>query len=404
MFIIVFPLDICFWRALGELNMDGESEIRSVEDLEAKLADVMLPFDEIVPVAAKEWLEKVATSHGTSREMFLLSALTSTSALIGKSTLQVFSTYGEKGNLFTVVIAPSGSGKTPACHLGCIDPIVEHLEPKIEKSIVMDDASSNGLFNHFVSGDTVPVLCIDEAHSFLMKITSLSKSAQANLTLERLCKCFDGDCWYVLKGNKGKRAGIPSARASLLAFTTPKQFLQTVWPKMLSAENGFAERVLLFYQRKEEKDLEVMAQHSGALEDFPIQSLDGVLEQIYAEHNNNPPVKYTLTATAREAFFKFAKPQDHLPNSQGAVIDVEANVNNSKRNKHVLRLALSMHVLYDRLKKALELQTGPTSHIIGLETLNMAIVMVQSLEIYKGMSRMVSDTVYMLLVVSGFHS
>ena len=150
MFIIVFPLDICFWRALGELNMDGESEIRSVEDLEAKLADVMLPFDEIVPVAAKEWLEKVATSHGTSREMFLLSALTSTSALIGKSTLQVFSTYGEKGNLFTVVIAPSGSGKTPACHLGCIDPIVEHLEPKIEKSIVMNDASSNGLFNHFV--------------------------------------------------------------------------------------------------------------------------------------------------------------------------------------------------------------------------------------------------------------
>ena len=208
----------------------------------------------------------------------------------------------------------------------------------------------------------------------------------------------------MLKGNKGKRTGIPSARASLLAFTTPKQFLQTVWPKMLSAENRFAERVLLFDQIKEEKDLEVMAQHSGALEDFPILSLDGVLEQIYAEHNKNPPVKYTLTATAREAFFKFAKPQDHLPNSQGAATDVEANVNNSKRNKHVLRLALSMHVLYDRLKKALELQTGPTSHSIGLDTLNMAIVMIQSLEIYKGMSRMVSDTVYTLLVVSGFYS
>lgn len=57
----------------------------------------MLPFEEIVPVAAKEGLEKVATNHGTSREMLLLSALTSTSALIGKSTLQVFSTYGEKG-------------------------------------------------------------------------------------------------------------------------------------------------------------------------------------------------------------------------------------------------------------------------------------------------------------------
>ena len=109
-----------------------------------------------------------------------------------------------KGNLFVVVVSPSGSGKTPACHLGCIDPIVEHIEPKIEKSIVIDDASSNGLFNHFSTGNTNPIICIDEAHSFLTKITSLSKGPQANLTMERLCKCYDGDCWYVLKGNKGK--------------------------------------------------------------------------------------------------------------------------------------------------------------------------------------------------------
>ena len=72
--------------------------------------------------------------------------------------------------------------------------------------------------------------------------------------MERLRKCFDSDCWYVLKGNKGKWTGVLSARASLLAFTTPKQFLETVWPKMLTADNGFAERVLLFYQKKEEKD------------------------------------------------------------------------------------------------------------------------------------------------------
>ena len=50
---------------LFELNMDGESEICNVEDLEVNLVDVMLPFEEIVLVAGKEWLEKVATSHGT---------------------------------------------------------------------------------------------------------------------------------------------------------------------------------------------------------------------------------------------------------------------------------------------------------------------------------------------------
>lgn len=91
--------------------MDGESEIRNNEDLEAKLADVTLPFEEIVPVAAREWIERIAESHGTSREMLLLSALTSTSALIGKSLLKVFSTYEEKGNLFTVVIAPQVQAK-----------------------------------------------------------------------------------------------------------------------------------------------------------------------------------------------------------------------------------------------------------------------------------------------------
>ena len=56
-----------------------------------------------------------------------------------------------------------------------------------------------------------------------------------------LRECFDVNCWYVLKGNKGKRTGVPSARASILAVTTPKQFLQTVWPQVLSVENGFAE-------------------------------------------------------------------------------------------------------------------------------------------------------------------
>lgn len=50
---------------------------------------------------------------------------------------------------------------------------------------------------------------------------------------------------------------------------------------------------------------------------------------------------------------------------------------------------MTVHVLYERLNKAIDLQTGPTSHTIGLNTLNMAIAMVQSL--HKGISRMVSD-------------
>ncbi|KAK3733838.1 hypothetical protein QZH41_000404 [Actinostola sp. cb2023] len=42
-----------------------------------------------------------------------------------------------------------------------------------------------------------------------------------------------------------------------------------------------------------------------------------------------------------------------------------------------------------RLKKAITLETGPTPRIINLETVNMAITMVETLEILKGISEVV---------------
>ena len=118
-----------------------------------------------------EWFDIFARSHGTTRELLLVRALASMSALIGKTTLEVFLSYKEKGNLFFIAVPQSGSRKSPVCHHGHIDPIVEHLEAKPGKSIILDETSANGLFNHFMSGDSVPILCIDEAHSFLTKIS-----------------------------------------------------------------------------------------------------------------------------------------------------------------------------------------------------------------------------------------
>lgn len=185
----------------------------------------MFPFDVVVPDVLNEWLLMYSASCGSTRELLLVSVLASTSVLIGKTTVKVFGTYEEPGNLFMIVVAPSGSGKTPACHLGCIDPIVGHIELKVNTNIVIDVTSVNGLFNHFVSGSTVPILCIDEGNSFLSKLSHPSKAANnVNLTMEWLCKCYDVDCLFILKGNKGKQCGVQSARASMLAFTTPRQF------------------------------------------------------------------------------------------------------------------------------------------------------------------------------------
>ena len=58
--------------------------------------------------------------------------------------------------------------------------------------ILVDETSSNDLFNHFVNfqksaaRECVPILCIDEGYTFLSKLISTSKSAShTRLTMER---------------------------------------------------------------------------------------------------------------------------------------------------------------------------------------------------------------------------
>ena len=65
---------------------------------------------------------------------------------------EAFWSYEEKANLHLIATAPSGTGKTPACQKGCVEPIVGHVEEKIQTSIVIDETSSSGLFNHFLGG------------------------------------------------------------------------------------------------------------------------------------------------------------------------------------------------------------------------------------------------------------
>ena len=59
------PVDL-MRRAFSVSTCTARAKIRNIKDLEAKLADVILPLKEIVAVAAGEWMERIAKSHGTS--------------------------------------------------------------------------------------------------------------------------------------------------------------------------------------------------------------------------------------------------------------------------------------------------------------------------------------------------
>ena len=159
-----FSIHVCsFWwsnlRSQSKAKMDAQTDIKTISDLERQLSQVSIPMEDVTPDAIREWLSAFTNSNRMTREMLLCSAQASTSALIGLTAVRLLGLYEEKGNLFMVVVAPPGTGKTPACQKGCIELIVKEMENKIEANVVINETSRRGLFNHFLAGSTVPILC-----------------------------------------------------------------------------------------------------------------------------------------------------------------------------------------------------------------------------------------------------
>ena len=121
-------------------------------ELESQLGQIILSSEEVVPQRLRQWLTAFACGNGTMSKMLLCSALLSPSSLLSQTILKPFGSYKKKENLHLIATAPSGTGKTPACQKGCMEPIVGHVEEKIQTSIVIDETSSSGLFNHFLGG------------------------------------------------------------------------------------------------------------------------------------------------------------------------------------------------------------------------------------------------------------
>ena len=187
----------------SKFNTSSFAEIQSVADLESKLLDIKIPWDEIAPQNIQDWLDIFAKSHGTTCDLLLTRMLLCTGALIGDTTVKLFDSWRENGNLFFIGLAPSGAGKTPACNVACVKPLISHLELRVQWSILVDEMSLNGLFNHFVNCQTgtdrvhVPLLCIDEGYTFLQKLISTSKSAPQTAYLQP-------EWWWLLVHGQGK--------------------------------------------------------------------------------------------------------------------------------------------------------------------------------------------------------
>ena len=286
--------------------------------------------------------------------------------------------------MYCIALAPSGAGKTPAAQISCSQPIINHLEVKIgdDNQILMDNSSVSGLFSYFLNAKTVPVMCIDECQGFFNEMLHPSKSSHdQSLTMESVCKLYDGNAWYSVKGNKGKRVGTQFAAMSLVGYTTPKMFLQRVWGRVVENKNGFADHSLVFCCSQENISIIDKEEYSSQLDEFALSSLDLVYEKIYAEHNCGDPVE------AKEVYQKFIAQSTR-----------EGHQSDAKVSKNALKLAIVLHVFYDRLNKAIDSTVGPVLRNIPEHTMKMAITLCSSFSHVKALMDLVSILNFFVVV------
>ena len=132
--------------------MDNYDAISSIEDLEKKeVSTVSISWEDIAPRNIFIWFQVFAKSHGCSRDLLLASTLPCISSLLGGSYVELFDSWKEHSNPSMIALAPSGAGKTPACNIGCVNPVISHLEPKVDASLLDDETSSTGLFNLYAA-------------------------------------------------------------------------------------------------------------------------------------------------------------------------------------------------------------------------------------------------------------
>ena len=172
-------------------------------------------------------------------------------------------------------------------------------------------------------------------------------------------------------------------------FTTPQRFLSEIWPKVVACRNGLADRILILCRERVQRDLEGIEMFSTQLvQESAVKSLGTVYEQIYVEHHQKNAVEYTLSAGARDLYYKYfkGKTQESSQSASGT-FSPECN---AKSNKNAIRLALNMHILCHRLDIALQQLTAPAPRVISDTTMGYALTLHDTLLSFGGVAEAVS--------------
>ena len=355
----------------------------SVETIINEAKDCSVPWKDVSSEKIDEWLTTFALAKGTCKEFILASSFPAVIALMGNTVIQIFDGFEERANVCILAIGGPSSGKTQS-HKNCVtEPILHNLETKTEAELVLEDATSKGLFNFYLRSKNRIALCaIDECHEWFKTVVGY-KSTSSAPSMKRLLQCYDGSHWYENKGNTNKRTGVPSAALALTCFTQPDAFLRTVMPKLVSNSNRLLDRFLLCLPLVKSATISERIEASKKLKETNLTSLEKLYERIYAKHNNSDKVIYSLEEEALEIYVRHSQNNLSSDSSEG----------NAKNDKNIIRLVAIIHVFFNVLEQALDQRVQEVSTKISAQTLTAAI----ALAVYFETQRAILKHVYTLL-------
>lgn len=347
----------------------------TVNEIVQELHSLELPWDEVLPRNVTEWLEIYSSSHNVVKEIMFPGILTALSGLMApKTKLKMSPIELEPVNLFTIVLAPPGSGKSAALQAGVNGPILA-LEEHCDAPVLIEDFSKHGVFLHLKATEGVGVFARDEVHVFVQNLIGSSKNKEVDQDL--LIKFFDNAPWTVNKGSTAKRDRIPHTALSFFGLSQPDSFLEA-YRKMAKKGNGLVDRILCCCPLPRRLTRSQLNDQVDKLQRCPIQSLNTVYEYVYHHHQDTiQPVIYTLS---EDALTFFSQQEKQLVDAQNEIFsgkgDQAVARNISKAAKLMLRLAVALHVFIDRMTQAIS-QNGareiPT--VIEVATMRRAVAL-----------------------------
>ena len=334
--------------------------IVSIETIINEAKDCSIPWKDVSSQKIDEWLTTFALAKGTCKEFILASSFPAVSALLGNTVVEIFDGFEERANVYILALGGPSSGKTQSHKICVTEPILHNLETKSGAELLLEDATSNGLFNFFLRSKNRVALCtIDECHEWFKTVVGY-KSTSSAPSMKRLLQCYDGSHWYENKGNTNKRMGVPSAALALTCFTQPAAFLLMVMPKLVSNSNGLLDRFLLCLPLIKSATISERIEASKKLKETNLTSLDKLYERVYAKHNSSDKVIYSLEEEALDIYVR------HNENN------LSSDSSEAKNDKNIIRLAAIVHVFFNVLEQALDQRVQEISAKISAQTMTAA--------------------------------